>query len=102
MTDKYILNAAGEPEPCDDLFTWGRWMQNGSRVVKQEQVNGAKVSTVFLGLDHRWTPEMKPELFETMVFGGNHADHQERYATRDEAVAGHERIVAMVRDTTCP
>lgn len=32
-------------------------------------------------------------LFETMIFGGPSGDHQERYATRAEALEGHKRAV---------
>ena len=37
-----------------------------------------------------------PVLFETMVFGGEYDDYQERYHTYDEAEEGHKRIVEMV------
>ena len=46
------------------------------------------VSTVFLGLDHAFDGGT-PLLFETMIFGGEHDEYQERYATWDEAEAGH-------------
>ena len=51
------------------------------------------VSTVFLGLDHGWG-DGPPVLFETLVFPDT--KRMDRYCTWDEAVAGHERIVALV------
>ena len=38
-----------------------------------------------------------PELWETLVFGGPLNLEMERYATREEALAGHERMVGRVR-----
>jgi hypothetical protein len=37
-----------------------------------------------------------PVLFETMVFGGEYDEYQERYHTYDEAEEGHKRICEMV------
>lgn len=50
-----------------------------------------KVSTVFLFVDHSTdsTGFGKPVLFETMVFGGLHDGHIERYCTWQEAENGH-------------
>lgn len=57
------------------------------------------VSTVFLVLDHNWTPEGPPILYETMVFNSSgEAVAQQRYATAAEAIAGHDQLVAAVRD----
>ncbi|MCK4858907.1 MAG: hypothetical protein KAT58_13115 [candidate division Zixibacteria bacterium] len=59
----------------------------------------ARVSTVFLGLDHNFSGEGHPVLFETMVFGESPlADEQERYCTWDEAVAGHAAMVKRVKE----
>lgn len=103
MSYKYILNGDGEPEMCDDLMVWGRWMGNhAQRIVAKTKLPAGSVSTVFLGIDHRYKPDAPLELFETMVFGGHHDQHQERYATRAEAVAGHARVVAMVEGTVFP
>ena len=45
-------------------------------------------------------PANRPILFETMIFGGEHDQYQERYATREEAVEGHARAVAPVTGGT--
>lgn len=96
MTDKYILNAEGEPEPCDDLLRWARWIETADRHVGKDQIGDVKVSTVFLGLDHSFG-NGPPLLLETMIFGGEHDGFCERYATRQEAIIGHARAVALVQ-----
>ena len=50
------------------------------------------VSTVLLGLDHGFG-DGPPLIFETMIFGGEHAGDQWRYGTKEEAERGHLRIV---------
>jgi hypothetical protein len=67
MSDRYVLIGRSViPEP--DLFTWGAWVEDlSNRVVKQEQVGNVWVSTVFMGLDHRFG-QGPPLLFETMAF----------------------------------
>jgi len=65
------------------------------RVVKQEIVKDAWISTVFLSLDHSWIPG-PPILFETMIFGGEYDGYQDRYSTWDEAEEGHRKVVNLV------
>lgn len=62
--------------------------------------DSCNVSTVFLVIDHGHSmdPNARPILFETMVFGGPLHEWQRRYATWDEAEAGHEETVALVRE----
>ena len=54
------------------------------------------VSTVFLGLDHSFGGGT-PILFETMIFGGEYDDYQERYHTLEEAQVGHEKAISLVK-----
>ena len=89
MMDKYILDGK-TPVLCDDR-TWGRWMETASRHVMQEEREGVRVSTVFLGLDHQGG-EGPHLLFETMIFGGPHDQDQARYPTWAEAEAGHAQM----------
>lgn len=96
MSDWYYLdeqhNVCGPIEISDPRFRESRMFKN--RVVAKTQVyDGCNVSTVFLGLDHGYRPGDPPIVFETMVFGGPFDQDQERYATWDEAVAGHARWV---------
>jgi len=96
MIERYILNTHGEPVPEPDLRAWGAWMQNAAdRILARDEIGGVRVSTVFLGLDHS-LGNGPPLLWETMIFGGSHNDYQERYETRDEALAGHRQAVWLV------
>lgn len=60
-------------------------------------MKGVRISTVFLALDHSFGGG-RPMLFETMVFGGQLNDEQERCSTYDEAKAMHSRWVAAVKE----
>ena len=95
MSGKYVLDAAGNPKPEPDLMAWSKWFEKGDRVVAKTSVGEAEVSTVFLGLDHSFGGSA-PLLYETMVFGGPFDGEQERYATKDQAQAGHAEWVAKV------
>lgn len=89
ITGKYILvDRIPVEEP--DLFKWGRWMEEQHRRrVAETMVEGIRVSTVFLGLDHG-CGEGPPILFETMIFGGEHnLDYQTRCCTWGEAEKMH-------------
>jgi hypothetical protein len=57
-----------------------------------------RVSTRFLGSDQRKTKAGAPLLWETMIFGGAHNLHQERYTSQADALKGHEKAVAMAKD----
>lgn len=57
------------------------------------------VSTVFLGLDHRFYGQGPPILFETMIFGGwTFSDYQQRYSTWGQAESGHLAALKVVLD----
>lgn len=104
---KYILDGH-TPVPCDDLLDWGKWFGTADRHVAVTDLDPElRVSTVFLGLDHSFSVDAEPILFETMVFGkkksyriaGRRREYREdlgqwRYCTWDEAEAGHNRTVA--------
>lgn len=102
MSDMYILNRLGEPEPCPDVLAWGRWYNSAnadaSRVVARTELPGFLVSTVFLGLDHRHYGEGLPILWETMVFadGSPMDQEQQRYTSKADALAGHAAMVAKL------
>jgi len=76
-----------------DFCVWAIWFEKNSRnrgrVIKSTQVaKDIRVSTVFLGVDAR-------ELFETMIFGGQHHQYQDRYTTYEDALAGHQRACEL-------
>ena len=63
------------------------------------EIGQSRISTVFLSMDHGLAGligDGSPVLFETMVFGGEHDEYQERYHTYDDAEEGHKRICEMV------
>lgn len=57
--------------------------------------NGGRVSTVWLGIDHSFTPDGPPLIFETMVFGGPMDMYTRRYSTQAQALAGHDETVTL-------
>jgi len=106
MSGRYILDKNGKPKPEPDLMKWARWIESekGIRIVKQEDIDDIKVSTVFLGLNHNFCGTGAPILWETMIFcSGKYKDHkmdqeQDRCSgTRKQALAMHEEMCARVR-----
>ena len=97
MTSRHYILEGREIKPVD-LMTWARWLDvdplRGR--IKRDVIGDVTISTVFLGLDHRWG-DGPPVLFETMVFGGSLDEAMERYSTYDEAETGHDLMVARVR-----
>lgn len=95
------------PRQEPDILAWAAWFEDrDARRVALAELSGGRVSTVFLGLDHNFMRHGPPLLFETMVFmdDGRGWCDQERYATWDEAEAGHKRMVEKYersRDTGC-
>jgi hypothetical protein len=66
------------------------------KVVAKATVGDAEVSTVWLGLNHQFG-DGPPLIFETMIFGGEHDQWQDRYSTEEQAKAGHEAVVAWLK-----
>jgi hypothetical protein len=94
MNDKYILEGH-TPKLVMDLMKWAQWFETAERhVAITKTPGGARISTVFLGLDHSFGEPGAPVLFETMVFDESPlADEQERYRTWEEAEKGHALMV---------
>lgn len=92
--------------PIWDLFEWARLFEMGYsyRCVAVTRWNqGGKsyrVSTVWLGLDHGWGGG-RPLIFETMIFTSDEAIDTwcDRYSTEDEARAGHNAVVSLLKAT---
>lgn len=107
MTDRYILDANGDPQPCEDWQTWGQFMESrDARRVAVDMDEGnetdgtrVRVSTIFLGVDHRWGDDGPPVLWETMVFGGVLDGEMDRYTSRAAALAGHQAMCQRVMAT---
>jgi hypothetical protein len=88
----YILNKDNEPVPADILVA-AQFLESGNRIVAQDHVDGANLSTVFLCLDHSMGRSGGPVLYESMWFGGPNNGNQRRYRTREEALAGHQEML---------
>ncbi len=72
-----------------DVVEWGKFFSKEDRVVAITNIGDVKVSTVFLGLDHRLGDKGPPLMFETMIFGGPHDEYQRRCSTWAEAEEMH-------------
>lgn len=86
----------------DGKFPSAEEHEPNARRVGDDTVNGQRVSTVFLQLDHNWEPGGKPILFETMIFSGPHDQDMWRYQTWEEAKAGHDKIVHCLKEGINP
>ena len=93
MSDKYRPDGSPYPEGDEGLFEWAKDIEdNSKRLLRQETLpNGIRLSTVWLGLDHRFG-KGPPLIFETMAFQDGDEILCERYSTRTEALDGHERL----------
>lgn len=72
--------------------------------VAQDDVGELWVSTVWLGIDHAFG-DGPPIIFETMIFRDGDFGRDLamwRYTTETAALAGHDRVVAALRDGVPP
>lgn len=92
----YVCDENKDPVETDDFRVWALWYEGADRTIGLTETGDAKVSTVFLGLNHNFGPGPSL-LYETMVFGGALDGETERYPTRQEAQEGHQVMVARVR-----
>ena len=87
---RWILEHDGRtPVPCPNLKAWGLWMKSAAeRILAKTVIEEGKVVvvTAFIGVD---MDEEPPLLWETKVFCGEHHGDATRYATYEEAEAGH-------------
>jgi hypothetical protein len=95
----WFLDPDGKPVLMDvlaaiDLIVDGDYHKR--RIVKQETIGPAEVSTVFIG-GLAWPDERARPLWETMIFGGPFDGRATRYETQAAAVIGHEEIAAILR-----
>lgn len=90
MSDFYVMDETGVVRQVAECTEWAKWFETAKRSIREDVLpDGTRISTVFLGIDHNFFPGGRPLLFETMIFGGPHHHYQDRYSTRDEAIAGH-------------
>lgn len=67
---------------------------NGRVVAKSKLPSGVEVSTVWVGIDHGFG-DGPPLIYETMIFGGPLDEETLRHTTREEALAGHAKMLKM-------
>ena len=99
MSGHYVLDERGNAVAAD-MLTWARWFDNADnrQLARTDLPGGGFVSTVFLGLDHGGGGG-PPVLWESLVFdaaGLSVEDTMRRYTSREDALAGHEEIVAAL------
>lgn len=95
MMEHYILGVDGKTPVAATPDEWSRWFNVAKRHVAMTYVGDGYVSTVFLGLNYGYDLEGKPILWESMFFGSE--EKQQRYTSYDDAIAGHEAMVAEVK-----
>ncbi len=95
----YYLDENKKAIPCfrDD---WHKFFIREKRSIGDEDFEGKRISTVFLGINHNHDFKSAiPLIFETMVFDENHSDiYCERYSSWEEAEEGHQKAVQWVKD----
>lgn len=99
----YILDDDHRLVEVPDLMQWAHWSfgeNQDRRRIALSMVGDIAVSTIFLGCVSRGMTELgiEPRMFETLVssqYSGRNV--QRKYATWDEAVAGHQEIVAELQ-----
>jgi hypothetical protein len=84
------------PVSYDD---WVKWMSSGDykKHIANDVFGEVRVSTIFLGSNHDYGFCDVPQLFETMILGGEHDQWGERCALYDQAIEMHAKACAMVR-----
>lgn len=98
----YVLDNDKKVTMAPELIGWALLNSSmESRRVALDVVDGVRVSTVFLTLEHGKDEQGRPLLFETLA---QNAEGDEeylcRFATWDEAVAGHKEVMSMFRKKT--
>lgn len=99
FTLRYYVLDADNRVVAANLIERAQWFEAiGNRVVGYTQITSeCQVSTVFLGLDHRFGGDGPPLVFETMIFGGPLQGSVWRYSSYDDADAGHKAAVRRAR-----
>jgi hypothetical protein len=90
------------------MLDWARKLEDTDyRIVAQHWIRGWMVSTVWLGINHRFGGDGAPVIFETMIFQpGDESpdgrvsseDYCDRYCTEAAAQAGHDQAIASLRE----
>jgi hypothetical protein len=98
---QYYYLRGREVERANNLVEWAAWFGSCDRRVAKTKVCSVTVSTVFIGIDFGHFSSDDPRLFETMIFGDSDLEGWiNQYRTYEEAIAGHEAAVKLVKRIT--
>ena len=89
----WILGEDHRPQQIDDIVEWAHPPYDWR--VAEDFTDKVRVSTMFLGIDHRHFGEGPPILFETMVFDRASGEDLDcvRYSSWDDAETGHATML---------
>ena len=91
----YVLSLDGRTPVLEaDPTRWQVWIAHSQqRVLRQDVIEGAYVSTVFLGV----AVEAGKPMWQMLVLAEGHSEEPRHYFSYDEALKAHEEIVALLR-----
>ncbi|CAJ7417392.1 Uncharacterised protein [Burkholderia pseudomallei] len=98
----YVLDGH-EPRRARSVLDWMKWFANTDRTVALTRIDDMDVSTVFIGIDHEFSPHGvrfrgEPMLFETAIFTTSRVVRVFRHPSWDEAAHAHAFIVECLQD----
>lgn len=98
----YVLDGK-EPRRARSVLEWMHWFARADRTVALTSIDDVEVSTVFLGLDHEYSPHGvryhgQPMLFETAIFMNSKMVRLFRHPSWDEAERAHAFIIECLQD----
>jgi hypothetical protein len=100
---KWTLSDDGEPVPSTDLLAWAAWYEANHATrcqLRKTDVDGLRVSTVFLAVGFHEPDGTPPHLFETKIFDDLHRDIDHttwKAPTLEAALECHESAVTLAR-----
>lgn len=99
----YALDLSGRPVRCENYVQWVLWAEAACQhdptafSLARDHGRDVQVNTFFLGFDHSYG-QGPLELYETVVLRMGRYEFRQRYASRHAALAGHDQVVATLRD----
>lgn len=106
----YILDEHDNPKIVPNAMIWSQWFEkvDHHRIGKCDKIvdlngNMITISTVFVGIGiNIGAPKakglkLKPYLWETVVFGGHYNLWERKWCIVDDALAGHQKAIEMVK-----
>jgi hypothetical protein len=97
---RYFILRDGDVVEEDDYDAWARWYEEHyekARDIDRTETAHGTVLTRFLAMSLSLNRSAPPQLFETSVSGGWLDGQGDRFATLEEARAGHQAWVEKVR-----